>query len=119
MRALLVLLLFLAGCAGYSGRGLVPGQSTAAEVEALMGPVTERRKAAGGETVLWFSRQPYGRESYAARIGADDKLISLEQRLVPENLSRLERGKTTIEAVHDLFGPPYKVNQFPRMQREI
>jgi hypothetical protein len=119
MRALLVLLLFLAGCAGYSGRGLVPGQSTAAEVEALMGSVTERRKASGGDTVLWFSRQPYGRESYAARIGADGKLVSLEQRLVPENLTHLERGKTTAEAVHDLFGPPYKVNQYPRMQREI
>lgn len=115
----LAALLLLAGCAGYDGRGLVPGQSTAAEVESLMGPVTERRAGRDGETVLWFSRQPYGRESYAARIGADGKLISLEQRLTVENLSYLERGKMTDEAVHDLFGPPYKVNQFPRMQREI
>jgi hypothetical protein len=113
------LLLLLAGCASYEGRGLVPGQSTGAEVEALMGPVTERRAGPDGETVLWFSRQPYGRSSYAARIGADGKLKSLEQRLTPDNLAFLERGKSTDESVHDMFGPPYKVNQFPRMQREI
>ena len=115
----LALLLLVAGCAGYAGRGLVPGQSTAAEVEALMGPAADRRAAPNGETVLWFPRLPYGRESYAARIGAGGKLISLEQRLTEENLALLERGKTTEDAVRDLFGPPNKVNQFPRMQREI
>ena len=118
-RELTIALLLLGGCASYEGRGLVPGQSTAAEVEALMGPVSEKRAGPDGETVLWFSRQPYGRASYAARIGADGKLMLLEQRLTVENLGYLERGKTTAEAVHDLFGPPYKVNQFPRMQREI
>ena len=109
----------LAGCAGYDGRGLVPGQSTAADVEALMGPVAERRAGPGGEQVLWFSRQPYGRANYAARIGPDGKLIAVEQRLTVDNLKYLENGKMNEAAVHDLFGPPYKVNQFPRMQREI
>jgi hypothetical protein len=112
-------LLLAAGCASYEGRGLVPGQSTAAEVEALMGPAAERRPAPNGETVLWFPRLPYGRASYAARIGPDGKLVSLEQRLTEENLVFLERGKTTAETVHDLFGPPNKVSQFPRMQREV
>jgi hypothetical protein len=112
-------LVLLAGCAGYDGRGLVPGQSTAGDVEALMGPVAERRAGPGGEEVLWFSRQPYGRANYAARIGPDGKLIALEQRLTVENLKYLENGKMSEQAVHDLFGPPYKVNQFPRMQREI
>lgn len=115
----LALLLLAAGCAGYEGRGLVPGQSTAAEVDALMGPAAERRPGPNGETVLWFPRLPAGRVSYAARIGPDGKLIAIEQRLTEENLAFLERGKTTDEMVHDLFGPPNKVNQFPRMQREI
>ena len=120
MRLLLIALLCgLAGCAGWSGSNLVPGQSTAAEVEASMGPATERRAGPNGETVLWFSRQPYGRESYAARIGPDGRLISIEQRLTVDNLNYHERGKMTDEAVHDLFGPPYKVTQHPRMQREI
>jgi hypothetical protein len=120
MRALIVVCsLLLAGCAGYEGRGLVPGVSTAAEVEALMGPAAERRAGPNGETVLWFPRLPYGRASYAARIAPDGKLIAVEQRLTEENLARLEKGKMTAETVHDLFGPPNKINQFPRMQREI
>jgi hypothetical protein len=84
-----------------------------------MGAPAERRAATGGETVLWYPRLPYGRASYAARIAADGKLIEIEQRLTEENLERLEKGKMTTEQVRDLFGPPNKVNQFPRMQREI
>jgi hypothetical protein len=118
MRWLPVLLL-LAACASYDGRGLVPGVSTAAEVEALMGPPAERRKGLDGELVLWYPKLPYGRESYAARIAPDGKLVGIEQRLVVENLERLEKGKMTADQVRDLFGPPNKINQFPRMQREI
>jgi hypothetical protein len=114
-----VSLLFLAGCAGYDGRGLQPGLSTAADVEALMGAPAERRKGLDGETVLWYPRLPYGRASYAARIASDGRLIDVEQRLTEDNLERLEKGKMTSEQVRDLFGPPNKVNQFPRMQREI
>lgn len=113
------LLLALAGCAGYDGAGLVPGQSTAADVEALMGPPAERRKGLNGETVFWYPRLPYGRASYAARIAPDGRLMDIEQRLTEENLERLDKGKMTSEQVRDLFGPPNKVNQFPRMQREI
>lgn len=117
--AALVLLLVLAGCAGFDGRGLVPGQSTAAEVEALMGPVADRRPGPDGSTVLWFSRQPQGRANFAATIGKDGKLLTLEQRLTEDNLRFLQNGKTTDEEVRDLFGPPARINQFPRMQREI
>jgi hypothetical protein len=118
MRFALVFLV-LAGCASYDGRGLVAGQSTEADVLAVMGTPVERRAAPGGETVLWYPRLPYGRVSYAARIAHDGRLIALEQRLTEENLALLEKGKTTDQAVRDLFGPPNKVNQFPRMQREI
>jgi hypothetical protein len=115
----IAVLALLAGCASYDGRGLVAGRSTESDVLAVMGAPAERRAGPDGETVLWYPRLPYGRASYAARIAADGRLVSLEQRLTEENLTRLERGKTTAEAVHDLFGPPNKVNQFPRLQREI
>ena len=112
-------LLLLAACAGYDGRGLVPGVSTAADVETVMGTPAERRKGLDGESVLWYPQLPYGRVSYAARIAADGKLIGIEQRLTEENLERLEKGKMTADQVRDLFGPPNKINQYPRMQREI
>jgi hypothetical protein len=109
-------LTIVAGCAGYDGRSLTPGLSTGAEVEKLMGPSTEKRAGADGETVLWFPRLPYGRVSYAARIGKDDKLIAVEQRLTPETLARLKPGVSREEDVRDLLGPPNRVDWFGRKQ---
>jgi hypothetical protein len=109
----------LAGCAGYSGHGLVPGQATANEVEARMGPVADRRPGAAGETVFYFSRQPNGREMYAARIGPDGRLRAIEQRLTEANLARLAPGTSRAGDVRDLFGPPYQVNTFERLAREV
>ncbi len=115
----LALALLLAGCAGYSGSGLAPGRSSAAEVEAVMGPAAATRPGPDGETVLWFPRMPYGDGTYAARVGADGRLVAIEQRLTEENIARIERGRTTADQVLDLVGPPYRVDQFARMEREI
>ena len=60
---LAALLLALSGCAGYDGRGLVPGQSTSSEVDKLMGPAQDKRAGPNGETVLWYPRLPAGRVS--------------------------------------------------------
>ena len=78
-----------AGCAGYSGAGLVPGQSLIEDVRAVMGEPTMVRNLPDGDQVLWYSKLPYGRESYAARIAPDGTLVSLEQRLTPENIAKL------------------------------
>ena len=103
-----LLLLLAAGCASYDGRGLVPGQSTVADVEALMGRADDKRPAAGGETVYYYSRLPYGNATYAARIAPDGKLIALEQRLTLENMDKLKPDVTRAEDVLDLLGPPYR-----------
>jgi hypothetical protein len=113
------LLLLLAGCAGFSGRGLVPGQSTEQEVEALMGPAADVRKSASGDTLRYYSREPYGRHIYVATIGADSKLRSLADSLTEENVARLRIGASRDEDVRTLIGPAYRVDQFPAMQREI
>jgi hypothetical protein len=107
-RALAVLCILVAGCASFAGRGLVPGQSTAAEVEAVMGRAAEKRSGAGGETVYFFPRLPWGYATYAARIAPDGKLVALEQRLTEENISRLKPGVTRAEEIRDLLGPPFE-----------
>jgi hypothetical protein len=117
--AVFVLVLALAGCAGFSGSGLVPGQSSADEVEALMGPAVETRQDPGGETVRYYSRLPYGRQMYAARIGPDGKLLALEQRLTDANVGKLRPGISRAEEVRALIGPPYRVETFHRLEREI
>ena len=91
-----------------AGRGLVPGQSTAADVEARMGPAADKRPAAGGETVYYYPRLPWGYATYAARIAPDGKLVALEQRLTLENAEQLKVGATRASDVLDLLGPPFE-----------
>ena len=111
-------LVLLAGCAsGYDGSNLVPGKSTEAEVEKAMGKVADRRPGPNGSTVLWFPRLPSGRVSYAATIGKDGKLVSVEQRLTKENLQKLKPGASNENDVRDLLGPPSDVDKFPRRER--
>ncbi len=56
---------------------------------------------------------------FAARFGPDGKLKGLEQRLTEDNFERLKAGTSRADDVRELLGPPYRVDQFPRMQREI
>lgn len=114
------LVLLAAGCGstGFDGGDLVPGQSTQADVEKSMGKPADRTPGPDGESVLWFPRQPYGRVSYAARIGKDGKLLALEQRLTAENLARIEPGKSTEAEVRAILGPPWRIDPFPRRQRD-
>jgi hypothetical protein len=96
----------------------VPGQS-AAEVEAVMGAPTERVKAADGDTIWFYSRQPFGRQMYAARIAPDGRLRSMEQVLTEANTVKLVPGVSTRAQVLELFGPPYQTSRIERMEREV
>src|SRR2546422_11280405 len=87
----------LAGCASYSGRGLEPGQSSAAEVEAVMGPAAAKRPRADGETLPWLPRTPYGAGYYAARVRADRRLGANGHRLTQNNNGRIARGTGNCE----------------------
>lgn len=108
----------LAGCAAFDGRGLVPGKSTAAEVEALMGRPDETLVEPSGDRVLYFSRQPMGLQIFAARIAPDGVLRGIEQRLTEENLRKLVAGVTTAADARALLGPPWRINRHSRLQRE-
>jgi len=114
-----LLLLLLAGCASFEGRGLVPGQSTAADVESAMGRAADKRVGAGGETVYYFPRLPWGYQTYAARIAPDGKLIALEQRLTEDNIKKLKPGVTRGDEVRDLLGPPFEPMKQARTGKEI
>ena len=53
--ASLLALLVIPGCASYNGRHLVPGNSTAAEVQATVGDPAEKTRA-GDDTLWWYPR---------------------------------------------------------------
>jgi hypothetical protein len=111
----------VAGCASYDGRGLVPGGSTGAQVEALMGKPSERVSKPDGSSVLYYSRNPVGRHAYAVTLGPDGVMRGIEQRLTLANINKLMAGKTTSAEARELFGPPdpYSVGYLPLMQRDV
>ncbi|HEV8109519.1 MAG TPA: hypothetical protein VGP97_18550 [Burkholderiales bacterium] len=116
--ATLCLALTLAACASFDGRGLLAGQSNAADVERVMGAPAEKRQV-GGETWFYYPRQPFGRKTFVARVAGDGRLVALEQRLTDENIAKLVPNATRAEQVHDLFGPPWSAVSYPRMDRMV
>jgi len=118
-RILLLALVALTGCASYDGRGLVPGRSTEAQVEALMGPAVYRRAGPGGDKYVYYSRLPFGREMYVATIDSSGTLKALEQRLQERYFAKVQPGVTRADDIRALFGPPHRIDKFARMGREI
>jgi hypothetical protein len=112
----LVLCAALAGCAGY-GAGLVPGQSLVEDVKAAMGEPTLVRELPDGDQLLWYSKLPYGRESYAARIDPDGTLVSLEQRLAPQFIAQVQPNLSSADDVLNTLGPPYRTFKHPFKER--
>jgi hypothetical protein len=117
--AVLIALIFIAGCASFDGRGLVPGQSSEADVIAVMGEPAQTLQRPGGGKLLYFSRLPLGREIYKAAIGADGSLRSLEQILTPANIRGIELDKATKEQLRELLGPPYRVTRAPFKPHDV
>lgn len=115
----LLLAVLLAGCAAADFGGLVAGKSTSQEVEARMGQPSERVKAADGDTVWFYPKQPYGRQMYAVRIAPDGRMRSMEQTLTEETLRKLAPGSTTKAGAREIIGPPYLVSSNARLQREV
>lgn len=116
---LLALAAMAAGCASYDGRSLVPGQSSAKDVEALMGPPAERLTVAGGDSVWFYPRNPFGVETYAVRLTPQGVLREIDQRLTVANVSRLIPGVSTSAQVRELLGPPWRITRMDRQQRDV
>jgi hypothetical protein len=108
----------LTGCAGLGGRALLPGQSTAAEVQATFGRPVEIIKLPGGEVLWQYRRQPYGRQNYGVRLGPDNVVREVSQLLTAQNLATLQPGKSTADDVSRVLGPPFSAIPNPRLQRE-
>jgi len=109
----------LAGCASFDGRGLVPGKSSEAEVEKLMGKPAERVAQPNGERRLYYSRLPLGRKMFVATIGPDGLLRGIEQRLTYEHIRKVAPNASSAAQVRELLGPPYRVVRMDNLQRDV
>ena len=114
----LCLALMAAACASFDGRGLVPGQSSAADVVRVMGAPAETRQVAA-ETWYYYPRQPYGRQTYVARLTPEGRLVAIEPRLNDETYAKVLPNTTRGEQVHQLFGAPSESVHLARLNRNV
>ena len=119
LTAIVLAAVLAAGCASYDGRGLVPGQSRASDVEMVMGSPTEKVATSSGDALWFYPRQPFGRQTYAVRVGPDGVVRSIEQRLTYANIQKLIVGTTTTKDVRELLGPPWRTTHLARQQRDV
>ena len=111
--------LLLAGCAAYSGSHLVPGKSTAAEVEATMGAPRDKVAVVGGVTRWFYPRGPMGQETYAVNIGSDGVVQGVEQTLTYENVAKIRAASgITGKDILAMIGPPNKITRFEGKGRD-
>jgi hypothetical protein len=99
-----ILPLLLAACAGLGGPPPALGERMDA-VKAKLGQ-PNAVYAAGGDTVLEYTTQPFGQYAYMARFGPDGGLKSYEQVLTDEKFATLKVGIATRDDVLRTIGHP-------------
>ncbi len=105
-------LLFVAGCASYSGWGLKPGASSVEDVRRIMGEPTNICPLAGGGQNLVYPRGPAGLHTFNVHVGRDGVLESIENVLEERGFAMLRKGTSTKGDVLCIFGPPYLETYF-------
>ena len=84
-----------------------------------MGAPAERITLQNGDSVWFYPRMPFGRQTYAVTLGQNGVVRAVEQRLTVENMHKLAQGSTTAKDVRELLGPPWRTSRLERQQREV
>ena len=111
--------LLAGGCATSGVNRLVPGKSTARDIEQTMGQPAQKLPAQGGATVWYYPSGPAGWDTYAVTVGPDGVMRGVEQRLTAQNVRKIVANKTSKQEVLELLGPALRVTGRPPESREV
>jgi outer membrane protein assembly factor BamE (lipoprotein component of BamABCDE complex) len=114
---LAVACVWLAGCDQQRMAELQPGISTEADVRTKFGEPEAVWNGPDGARVYEYNRQPEGKVNYQMHIGADGRLLLIDQVLKPANFGRVQPGMM-MEDVRKLLGKPARVTPYP-LKREV
>jgi hypothetical protein len=98
-------MLLLSGCAGYGGSGLIPGQAGVDDVVGTMGQPPMQWSDADGSRRLAYPRGPMGVHTYMVQLGADGKLLRIDNVLAPEFFAQITPGMGKDQVLR-VLGPP-------------
>ena len=102
----------LAGCASYSGAGLRPGESTEADVVAVMGRPALAFDGPDGSRRLAFPRGPLGTQTFMADVDRTGRLLAVTPVLNDDTFWRIQPGMKRGEVLRTI-GPPGNTMAFP------
>ncbi len=122
MRRTLLCMLFallLAGCASYSGRGLVPGEADRAAVVARMGQPALEWTQADGTRVLAYPRGPFGVHTFMVQIGPDGKLRRIDNVLDEAHFAGIRPGMGEEDVLHALGPSAPEMTEYFRSRDEL
>jgi hypothetical protein len=94
------------------------GVSTEAEVRMVYGKPDDIWEEENGARMLMFPKGPAGPRTFAIRIGADGKVVSIENVLKPVNFDKIKAGMDQ-EAIRRLIGNPGEKQNFPLKNEEV
>jgi hypothetical protein len=109
-----VVLLVLASCASYDGRGLRPGASTEGEVRLVMGEPAMQFQNSDGSRRLAYPRGPLGHQTFMADVGRNGILEDIEPVLRDGVFNAIQPGLSRDEVLR-MIGPPSGTMSFPRL----
>ena len=81
------------------------------DVLLAFGPPGVETKTGNGAT-LFYSTGPMGQVTYAAHLGADGRVRSVEQVLRDENFAQIRVGEWDRQTLRDRFGLPAEVRSY-------
>jgi len=117
MRNLFILTMLgglLAACAAAPP---VPGQPLA-DVLARYGRPTASYTI-GADTELEYATGPWGQQTYMARFGPDQRLLSYRQVLDSKTFGQVQLGVSTKQDILQLIGHPAETSYLPRQKLEV
>ncbi len=94
----------LSACASYSGRDLVPGVATQADVVAQMGAPAMQWEDADGGRQLAYPRGPEGPHTFMVFIAPDGHVRRIENVLSERHFAGISAGMTEAEVLR-IIGP--------------
>ena len=112
LKIVMAALLIVSGCAGLEPR-FQPGSSQN-ELQQIKGKPAVVLNAKDGGTIWQYPEGPLGVRTFVARFDVQGKLLSYEQVLDEEHFSSIGVGRSTIDDVRTMIGPPMRTMEFER-----
>lgn len=112
-----LMLVQLAGCAGYGSAAVHFGDTESAILTSLGQPTARYRE--GNETILAYVHGPWGQQTHIARLGENDKLVSYEQVLTSQQFSTVVIGQATKETILHRFSLPAETSYLALSKLEV